>query len=56
MVYDSAAQLRRYTRQIGVMYNVRALMQNDTLQMILWVTTHKGMVCVTMILTTAVLK
>ena len=37
------------------MHNVQALMQNDTIQMILWVNTHKVMLCVTMTLTVAVL-
>ena len=56
MIQHCAAQLRRCTRQIEVMCNVPVLMQNDTIQMIIWLITHKVTVCVTMTLTTAVLK
>ena len=56
MVQHYAAQLRRHTGQVEVMRNVHALKQNNTIQIILWVNTHKVMVCFTITLTAAVLE
>ena len=56
MVQHCATQLRRHTNQTEIMRNVPELTQNDTIQMILWITAYKVMVCVTTTLKTAVLK
>ena len=55
-VQHCAARLRRHASQTGIMRNVPTLMQNDMVRMMLWVTTHKVTVCVTMTLKMAVLS
>ena len=56
MVQPCAARLRGHSSQIGVMCNVHALMQNDAVWIMLWVTTHKVIVYDTTTLTMAVLE
>ena len=55
-VQHCAAQLRRHASQTGIMRNVPTLTQNDMVRMMLWVTSHKVTVCITMTLTVAVLS